>query len=731
VPSDATITELGLGGDDRAARDLQQWAARMGVQLHLDLRAAPAGAGHGTSRDSLDYDLTLRRDAAGRVHVEIVATTLAARQRALSRAAELLGVRFWSPGTVFVPETLSERTLPRGARRVERHRQDERLTVRGFAPHTFHPIPLGIAMQTPGPASIARRFAYIDWLARTGQNYLQLPIVPPGRGTASVASRLVATGIDVAEWDRLVPHLTQIVEYARSRGVRVAANVSFANFGNVTAMSPLMATLRGVALAATRSVLGVTAAQEDGNAGAIYRSARSWLTRGDEGDIERLVNQLMRVPWGELSWNVGSTEFSTPGDDVTVAWLDDAAAIMARRFPGVRTSVTSHVPSHPHAPTWNEPYFNSVRHAGADVGVLVHTTHAYGVSDPAPVYGNRTFEHKLDMLVAASATEARDPSQARREWIWYPETAYWLNHDTTVPLFLPVYALTRMSDLERVRRERSLDGQVVFTSAREWGYWLVDYVVAQSHVGEQGTLAERFERALDPLGPEAARAYGQLLERVAREQHRALIVDGGIRHVQGFDSLSELGRRLNEAPAPIRALAPGTNSTPNRTPLTRIARMSRSQLAAFDPELRSLERHARELRAAADAARSLVTVVTGAASGRAVADELADSLEVTALRVEQTAAALRAAWLRGVDRAAGTDEHRGRIEELVRHVQQITARAAVAIADRERDYADPPELTTATDHSPASVWPGRYLTAVHDMRYWNATVAELLRATAR
>ena len=36
---------------------------------------------------------------------------------------------------------------------------------------------------------------------------------------------------------------------------------------------------------------------------------------------------------------------------------------------------------------------------------------------------------------------------------FYPETSYWVNYDTEVPLFLPVYAYQRLRDLRGIARQ--------------------------------------------------------------------------------------------------------------------------------------------------------------------------------------------------------------------------------------------------------------------------------------
>jgi hypothetical protein len=71
-----------------------------------------------------------------------------------------------------------------------------------------------------------------------------------------------------------------------------------------------------------------------------------------------------------------------------------------------------------------------------------------------------------------------------RSVMFYPETAYWVNVDVDVPLFLPVYGQRRQHDLRRLARREALedfkiDGQMNFDSGWEWGYWLSDVITAR------------------------------------------------------------------------------------------------------------------------------------------------------------------------------------------------------------------------------------------------------------
>src|SRR5207248_791260 len=98
----------------------------------------------------------------------------------------------------------------------------------------------------------------------------------------------------------------------------------------------------------------------------------------------------------------------------------------------------------------------------------------YGFDDPAPTYGNTDFGYMKDFLEKEIGT---------REVVWHPETAYWITYDIDVPLFLPAYAERRVADLRTLANDeratgRRMDGQMIFSSGWEWGYWLNDVVTA-------------------------------------------------------------------------------------------------------------------------------------------------------------------------------------------------------------------------------------------------------------
>lgn len=117
--------------------------------------------------------------------------------------------------------------------------------------------------------------------------------------------------------------------------------------------------------------------------------------------------------------------------------------------------------------------------ASSKLGILPHTVQFYGLDDPtAGAYGNDNFGYMEDYIV-------REAKKGQRSVVMYGETAYWVNVDVDVPLFLPIYGQRRLHDLRRLagrewREGFRIDGQMNFDSGWEWGYWLNDVITARA-----------------------------------------------------------------------------------------------------------------------------------------------------------------------------------------------------------------------------------------------------------
>ena len=90
------------------------------------------------------------------------------------------------------------------------------------------------------------------------------------------------------------------------------------------------------------------------------------------------------------------------------------------------------------------------------------------------------------------------PVQAKRgnrSVLFYGETAYWVNVDVDVPLFLPIYAQRRLHDLRRIAGREIKEGFRIQVSGEEGSYEaLVAYLGANEDGGRSPTPRRRGRR---------------------------------------------------------------------------------------------------------------------------------------------------------------------------------------------------------------------------------------------
>jgi hypothetical protein len=118
-------------------------------------------------------------------------------------------------------------------------------------------------------------------------------------------------------------------------------------------------------------------------------------------------------------------------------------------------------------------------YASGGLGVLPHTVQVYSFDDPtAGAYGNANFSYMSDYMTF-------EASMNKREVVYYGESAYWVNVDVDVPLFLPLSGQRRLYDLRRTARLENagnfrISGQMNFESGWEFGYFLSNVITARS-----------------------------------------------------------------------------------------------------------------------------------------------------------------------------------------------------------------------------------------------------------
>lgn len=252
---------------------------------------------------------------------------------------------------------------------------------------------------------------------------------------------------------------------------------------------------------------------EQQNAWRLLRSSGKKLAE-EEAEIRSRINWLMKADFDVLDVEAGFQEFRAPDDQRALAWTNAVVSEVEKL--GRKAQVKVHVSQdqlskHYKDPDTGKPLnFNFLPHyADKRLTVLPHTVQIYGLDDPAPTYGNKDFS-EIRRFISMEAGE--------REVVYYPEAAYWCSYDVDVPLFLATYGERRVHDLRLIAADEDagrlgrgkkkgsrIQGQLLFSSGFEWGYWLNNLVAMHAAWNPRMNAASDTE------------AYKQILRDALRE----------------------------------------------------------------------------------------------------------------------------------------------------------------------------------------------------------------------
>ena len=298
--------------------------------------------------------------------------------------------------------------------------------------------------------------------------------------------------------------------------------------------------------------------------------------------IHNRVDWIFNAGFDFLTTESGLSEFTHPECDLMLDLMNEFANYINGTW-GREAAIKVHCSTGQTCHNYLDPVTNTSSnklnfnflptYATSALGVFPHTVQVYALDDnTAGAYGNQNFSYMEDYLVY-------EAKQGKRSVVYYGETAYWVNVDVDVPLFLPVYGQRRQHDLRRIAGREikegfRMDGQMNFDSGWEWGYWLSDVVTARAswnpfvspHVSES-TYAEGldqwdvFSKALLPItsifGHRLGTRLNSIITTLAKVQADVLlngIVDqqpsvnlnklSGIAYLSGTDTWVDLPRKF-------------------------------------------------------------------------------------------------------------------------------------------------------------------------------------------
>lgn len=332
---------------------------------------------------------------------------------------EKLGFKFYHPRKSIMPSH-EEWPLPKNFTWQAKPRFDKK----GFNPHTQHPIE--ITEQLHGyPKETALRDVkqYIDWLARNQQNYFQF---------------LLLRTVDLEDW---IEHAQDIVEYAHSRGILVSLDISIHSL-------------------------------QQKHFQLVKFPPTSF--KPFEKQIDQKLDIIFRADWDFIKLNTGLGEFigglfssdlrKRLGNYTKGKILNEHNAIVQRAEHVIKSGSEEDAKE-----KMNEPV-NLKDSVERRTIKLIHSVMAYSITeDYAPVYENENLRHMYYSLL-------RNKDE-RDTWYW-PESAYWITYDNSIPLLLLPYLDARWDDMNTME-DVGVYNHAVFTSGWEWGYWLIDWSIAR------------------------------------------------------------------------------------------------------------------------------------------------------------------------------------------------------------------------------------------------------------
>lgn len=346
---------------------------------------------------------------------------------------------------------------------AEIHRAEPAIRLRGLHLHTLHPIEALDAYWLPGAAQLERARRINRWTAANGGNFVEW----------------VALGdiqLDPARHAAWVAHTREVIADAHARGLKVGLGIQLFGQSNLQ---------RAFDLIDDPDEANETRATQIG-------AALDLIT-----PVSGLDFDLYNLSFGE---------FIGADPELFVESVNLAYAELQARAPTAEMVTTIHVGDHEDLRVTYRGqemlYYFLAQFADPAVVPWVHTVMFYNLYDPAGgAYHHVEFdEHRA--FIEGRLAEGRPVG-------YFPETAYWIAFDDSVPQFLPVYVTSRLLDLERLAPQGALDAHVLFSTGWEWGYWLHDRAALRASYRGGSPEVHLTEAYGDPVVGAALAAFGE------------------------------------------------------------------------------------------------------------------------------------------------------------------------------------------------------------------------------
>ncbi len=541
----------------------------------------------------------------------------------ITHLLEEAGFRFPHPFYSVHPDSISKDRFVKSVIQISGKRFEPEIPLRGLHLHTLHPIETLFSFWIPSENGLKEAKDIIRWLVRMRGNYIQW-----------VALNDIQKNDNV--YKKWKDYTEEIVNYAHYLGVKTGINTELFSQSS-------------------------------------FQNAYLSVTRKD-------VENILSIPFDHINLSFG--EFIGENPDTFIQALNGVYEMIKEIAPPVEVSTTVHVGNFDNL--WVEYngerilYYFLVKYANSNLIPLIHTVMYYNLFDDAGgAYNHSDFSLHREFLF--------ELLRSNRKAGYHPETAYWIAFDNSVPIYLPIYVISRWLDLNGIfSQAKNLYAHIIFSSGWEWGYWLNDY----SSLKFSYTLPVTWT---EPVYEIYGEDYGEIVKNVAEVEYRYLIGRRLAPYLSGEDFYIYLGC--------------GTRlffSQPCRVSFQEVLSMDEPERVDFN------ERVLKPLKDFEEELHNILNSVEW--EDIPLIRELKDGIEITYLRAHF----IRLLYTAVLEKGQSLPSFRERLDEAIK----IFEKAWQIISRRHQNLFYPRSELLISSVSNPTIYPYGYLKQAHTMCLW-------------
>ncbi|ORY15655.1 hypothetical protein BCR33DRAFT_799950 [Rhizoclosmatium globosum] len=253
-------------------------------------------------------------------------------------------------------------------------------------------------------------------------------------------------------------------------------------------------------------------------------------------EIQDSLDWVMKAGFDFLGTESGTSEFTHSSPETMLNWMNAAADYVSEKY-----DITMFIKVHCSAGQIAKGYKDPRTNEDINFNMLPH----FASSSLAPTYGNKDFGYIREYLNF-------ELENGQRPVVFYPETAYWVPSTLTSPC----------SCQYNSTHKNRMDGQLIFASGWEWGYWLNDAMAARAAWNPLIEIADEKEALRQLLRPlsihmnteeDKKEAEDLIIEWTVLEKELLMVGKlEGHGYLEGWDTWDDVSKILGHLTQPDR-----------------------------------------------------------------------------------------------------------------------------------------------------------------------------------